>query len=152
MTSHVSHTPLILIPLECSSPKTLQLSCLTCQSFIHKKNAKKTMPAKSVGTVQSSFLLNVSPPPIYNVGLRLENDNKCMLARKFCNTCLATCSFFFTTLYKGGRGSRVLYKNALNFCFKNLSIYACGFCEPPFWHHFHTFVTPVYNHHKQKNQ
>ena len=62
------------------------------------------MPAKSVGTVQSSFLLNVSPPPIYNVGLRLENDNKCMLARKFCNTCLATCSSFFTTLYKGGGG------------------------------------------------
>ena len=69
-----------------------------------------TMPAKSVGTVQSSFLLNVSPPPTYNVGLRLENDKKCMLARKFCNTCLATCSSFFTTLYKGGRGLHLLEK------------------------------------------
>ena len=68
------------------------------------------MPAKSVGTVQSSFLLNVSLPPYTMLDFRLENDNKCMLARKFCNPCLATCLSFFTTLYKGGGGFICLKK------------------------------------------
>ena len=71
-------------------------------------NARQKCWKSSFIFFQSSFLLNVFPPPIYNVGLRLENDNKCMLAHKFFNPCLATCSSFFTTLYKGGGGGELV--------------------------------------------
>ena len=75
---------------------------LTCRKPTH--DIPTMPPRQKCSNCPVIFPTKRLPSPIYNAGFRLENDNKCMLERKWCNPSLATYSSSFTTLFGGGGG------------------------------------------------